>query len=173
MHHHLSQPLLFLSVMFAGLFHVLSMFLPSRLLTWPKISENIEISINSPNTIKLEPDTGTSSMSAVMGQGTDGSATGPETLSSPASSLSDRPDTAGAGTETPRSLTPGSSVESVDDTSHKSTRSLPQLWTEQSEKARCQTLASPSHHTDSHSRLSPGHLTTSCLCPARNSARRY
>ena len=136
MQYHPSQPLKILFVMFAGLFHVLSMFLPSRLLTLPKISENIEISINSPKTIKREWKTGTSDMPSAMSQGADESAADQEMLSSTASSRPDSLDSA-AETEIPRSLTPDSSVESENSPSRRTILNLSGLWTEQSEKVRC------------------------------------
>ncbi|CAD6573480.1 MAG: geranylgeranyl pyrophosphate synthetase [Alectoria sarmentosa] len=123
--------------MFAVLFHIIAMFLPSRLLTLPKISENMEISINSPKTIRTERDTDTSTMPTAMGQRTEGPIVHQETRSSTASSLSGRLDAAEAGTETrtPRSLTPDSTVESEGSPGCKKIPSSSELWTEQSEKA--------------------------------------
>ena len=161
----------FCLIMFAGLLHLLRMFLPSRLLTLPKISENIEISVNSPKT-KRESDVGTASMATTLGQGADQPATHQGMRSSTASSLSDRLDTTEAETETLRSLTPGSSVESDNGHSRNNILSLPSLWTGQSEKVGWQTYASPSSHTELRYRLSPDHLTTSCLCLARTFAPR-
>ncbi len=112
------------------------MLLPSRLLTLPKVSENLEISINSPKTIKMEPDTIMLDTPTVTGQWPDEPAAGHPTLSSTPSSQSDRLDTTEAETEAPGSLTPESSMENEDVSSHKEILSLSGLWTEQSEKAR-------------------------------------
>ena len=147
-------------IMLTGLLHLLTIFLPSRLLRLPKVSQNIEISINSPKLIKQEPDTGTSNMPTILGQGVDEPATDQEMRSSPTSSLSDRLDTTEAETETLRSLTPGSSVESDQGPSRNNIIGLPRSWTEQSEKVRWQSQAPPSSHTDQRHRLSPGHSTT-------------
>ena len=136
MQHHFTQPLPLVSLMFAGLFHVLSMFLPSKLLTLPKVSENMEISIDSPKTIEKETDASTSSVPAAMGQPAEEPTAEQGALSPSASSLSDTYDTADAGTETPRSLTPGSSVANEDDPSRKYILSLSGLWTEHSERVR-------------------------------------
>ena len=152
--------------MFAGLFHILRMFLPSRLLTLPKISENIEISVNSPKTIKRESDVGAPSMATTLGQRAHQPAMDEGMRSSTATSPSDRLDTTEAETETLRSLTPGSSVES-DDGHSRNILSLCGLWTEESEKVSCQTYACPSSHTELRCRQLPDHLTTSCLCLAR------
>ena len=124
--------------MFAVLFHVLSMILPSRLLTVPKISENIEISINSPKTMKMEPDSGTSDVPTRMALGLDESTPNQGTSSFTASSPSNTVDTAKAETEieTPRSLTPLSSGEEGDSPSRKKALGLSELWTDQSEKVR-------------------------------------
>lgn len=126
--------------MFAELLNVLRMFLPSRLLTLPKLSENIEISVNSPKTIKRESDVGTASMATTLGQRAHQPATNEGMRSSTASSPSDRLDTTEAETETLRSLTPGSSVESDDDYS-RNILSLCRSWTVQSEKVSWQTYA--------------------------------
>lgn len=136
MQYHLSQPPKLAFIMFAVLFHIISMFLPSRLLTLPKISENMEISINSPKTIRTERDTDTSTMPTAMVQRTDDPIAHQETRSSTASSLSGRLDAAEAGTETrtPRSLTPDSTVESEGSPGCKKIPSSSELWTEQSEK---------------------------------------
>ena len=129
-----SQPSHFVFLMFTVLFHYLSMLLPSRLLTLPKVSENMELSINSPKTIKVEPDTCTSGVPFAMAQEEDGTASGQGTFSSTASSPSDGPDTA-VETVTPRSMTPDSSVESEEISSRKKIRKdLSALWTEQTEK---------------------------------------
>ena len=129
-----SQPSQFVFLMFTVLFHYLSMLLPSRLLTLPKVSENMELSINSPKTIKLEPDTCTSSAPFAMAREEDGTASGQGTLSTTASSPSDGPDTI-VETVTPRSMTPDSSVENEDTSGRKQIRKdLSVLWTEQSEK---------------------------------------
>ena len=119
--------------MLAGLLHLLRMFLPSRLLTLPKISENIEISVNSPKTIKRESDVGTPSMVTTLGQRVYQPATDEGMRSPTASSPSDRLDTTEAERETLRSMTPGSSVES-DDGHSRNILSLCSSWTEQSEK---------------------------------------
>ncbi len=138
MHNHLSLPLRFVFLMFAaGLFHILSMFLPSRLLKLPKVSENMEININSPRTIMREVETGASDTPTSMSQGVDESALDQELLSSTASSLSSRLDTGEADTGIPRSLTPESSVEGEKSPSREKMTSLSGLWTEQSEKVRC------------------------------------
>lgn len=136
MQHRLSQPLQLVFLMFAALFHVLSMFLPSRLLTLPNVSESMEININPPGMIKRDSDTGTSSMPTATGQSVDESTADQGALSSTASSLSDRLDTAEAETETPRSLTPESSVEGEDSPSRKKILSLSGLWTQRNEKVR-------------------------------------
>ena len=158
-------------IMLAGLLHLLGMFLPSRLLTLPKISEKIEISVNSPKTIKRESDVGTPSMATTLGQRAHQPATDEGMRSSTASSLSERLDTTEAETETLRSLTPGSSVES-DDGHSRNILSLCSSWTEQSEKVSCQRYACPSSHTELRCRQLPDHLTTSCLCLARTFAHR-
>ena len=128
----------FRHIMLAGLLHLLGMFLPSRLLRLPKISENIEISVNSPKTIKWESDVDTPSMATTLGQRAHQPATDEGMRSSTASSPSDRLDTTEAETETLRSLTPGSSVES-DDGHSRNILSFCSSWTEQSEKVGCQT----------------------------------
>ena len=130
-----SQPLQFVFLMFTVLFRVLSMLLPSRLLTLPKVSENMELSINSPKTIKLEPNSCTSRVPTAMAQEEDGAASGQGTFSSTASYPSDGPDTAEVEMATPRSMTPDSSVENEDVLSRTRIRKdLSTLWTEQSEK---------------------------------------
>ena len=127
-------------LMFAVLLHILSRFLPSRLLTLPKISEHMEISINSPKTVKMDPDTGTSIIPVSRDQEMHGFITELQTLSSTASSPSTRPNMAESGIEieTPRSLTPESSVGAGDNSSHEKISTLSALWTEQSEKVRGQ-----------------------------------
>lgn len=161
--------------MFAILFHVLSMLLPSRLLKLPNIRENMEISIKFPKTIKMEADTGTSSIPVAKSQGADGSAADHGSLSSTAPSSSNILSTSETETkrEMPRSRTPESSVGNGDSPSGEKILSSSGLWTEQSEKARGEDAASPSHHADLHFRLSLGHLSTLWLCPARIFARRY
>lgn len=126
--------------MFTVLLHVLSRFLPSRLLTLPKVSEHMEISINSPKTVKMEPDTGTSFIPASKDQTMDGFITELRTLSSTPSSPSSRPNMPESETEidTPRSLTPESSVGAESSSSQEKISSLSALWTEQSEKVRGQ-----------------------------------
>ena len=158
-------------IMFAMLLRLLGMFLPSRLLTLPKISENIEISVNSPKTIKRESDVGTPSMATTLGQRVHQPATDEGMSSSTASSPFDRLDTTEDETETLRSMTPGSSVESGDGHS-RNILSLCSSWTEQSEKVRRQTYACPGSHTKLRCRQLPDHLTTSCLCLARTFAHR-
>ena len=135
---HLSRSSSIVFIMFAALLHVLSKFLPSRLLALPKVSENIEISINSPKTMRMESDTGTPSILAAMHQGTDEPTADQGMISSTASSPSTMLVMAEAGTEieTPRSLTPESSVENQDSPSHVKISDLTALWTEQSEKVR-------------------------------------
>ena len=122
--------------MFAELLHLLSKFLPSRLLALPKISENIEITIHSPRTMRIESDTGTPSVLVANDQGTDEPTADQTTISSTASSSSIKLVMAEAATEieTPRSLTPESSVENQDTLSHVKIADLTALWTEQSEK---------------------------------------
>ena len=90
---------------------MLSMFPPSGPLKMPKISEKMEININSPKTIQRGFDIGTPSASTAMGLRGDDSTADQGTLSSTASSLSHGLDTAEAETEMPRSITPESSVE--------------------------------------------------------------
>ena len=119
--------------MFAGLLRFLRMFLPSRLLTLPTISENIEISVNSPKTIKQDSDVGTPSMATTLGQRVHQPGTDEGMRSSTVSSRFDRLDTTEDETETLRSMTPGSSVESGDGHS-RNILSLCSSWTEQSEK---------------------------------------
>lgn len=133
-------------IMFAGLFHLLRMFLPSRLLTLP-------------------------SMAATLVQRAHHPAMDEEMRSSTATSPSDRLDTTEAETETLRSLTPGSNVES-DDGHSRNILSLCGLWTEQSEKVSCQAYPCPSSHIDLCCRQLPDRLTTSCLCLARTFAPR-
>ena len=161
--------------MFAILFHVLSMLLPSRLLKLPKSRENMEISIKSPKMIKMVADTGTSSIPVAKSQGADGSAADHGSLSSTASSSSNILSTSETEKkrEMPRTRTPESSVGNEDSPSGEKILSSSGLWTEQSEKARGEDAASPSHHADLHIRLSLGHLSTLWLCPARIYARRY
>ena len=121
--------------MFAVLLHVLSMLLPSRLLKLPKISENMEISINSPKTIKMEADTGTPGIPIAKSEGMVESAPDQGPFSSTASSPSNRLNTPEAETEIEmRSLTPESSVGNEDRPSSEKILSLSALWTEQSEK---------------------------------------
>ena len=124
--------------MFAELLHLLSKFLPSRLLALPKVSEDIEITFHSPKTMRIESDTGTPSISVANDQGTDEPTADQATISSTASSPSIKLVMAEAATEieTPRSLTPESSVENQDSPSHDKISDLTALWTEQSEKAR-------------------------------------
>ena len=135
---HLSRSSSIVFIMFAALLHVLSKFLPSRLLALPKVSENIEISINSPKTMRMESDTGTPSLPVEKDQVTDEPTADLGTISSTASSPSTMLVMAEAGTEieTPRSLTPESSVENQDSPSHDKILDLTALWTEQSEKVR-------------------------------------
>ena len=121
-------------LMFAELFHVLSMLLPSKLLTLPKVSENMEININSPRVTKEEVDSGTSSIPAPIDQGADQSVADQGTPSSTASSPSDRVETAEAEIDSPQSLTPESSVESEDSSSRTKILNLSRSWTEASEK---------------------------------------
>ena len=125
-------------IMFAALLHVLSMFLPSRLLALPKVSENIELSIDSPKTMRMDSDTGIPSIQVAKDQGTDEPTADQGTISSFASSPSTMLVMAEAETEidTPRSLTPESSVENQDSPSHDKIPDLTALWTEQSEKVR-------------------------------------
>ena len=156
-------------IMIAELLIVLRMFLPSRLLTLPKLSENIEISVNSPKTIKPESDVGTASMATTLGQRAHQPTTNEEMRSSTASSPSDRLDTTEAETETLRSLTPGSSV---DDDYSRNILGLCRSWTIQSEKVGWQTYSCPSSHSELRYRQLPDHLTTSCLCLARTFAHR-
>ena len=122
--------------MFAMLLHVLSRFLPSRLLTLPKISENFEININSSGTMKIESDTGITTVSMAEDHGTDELAIDQGTLSSTVSSPSTNLKMAEEETEidTPRSLTPASSVGDQDSPTHDKVPYLTALWTEQSEK---------------------------------------
>ena len=110
------------------------MFLPSRLLTLPKVSENMEININSPRTIMREVETDASDTPTSMSQGVDEAAIDQESLSSTAFSPSSRVDTEESETEMPRSLTPESSVENEKSPTRPS---LSGLWTEQSEKVHC------------------------------------
>ncbi len=138
MQNHLSLPLRFVFLMFAaGLFHILSMFLPSRLLKLPKVSENMEININSPRTMMREVETGASDTPTSRTQRVDESTLDQEFLSSTASSPSSRLDRGEEETGMPRSLTPESSVESEKSPSRQKMPSLSSLWTEQSEKVRC------------------------------------
>ena len=130
----------FVFLMLTVLFQFLSMLLPSRLLTLPKVSENMELSINSPKTIKLETDTCTSSVPTAMAREEDEAASGQETFSSTASSPSEGLDTAVVETLTPRSMTPDSSIANEDISSRKKIRKdLSTLWTEHSEKVRVDT----------------------------------
>lgn len=134
---HLSRFSSIVFIMFAALFHVLSKFLPSRLLALPKVSENIEISITSSKTMRMESDMGTPSIPVVKDQGTDEPTADQGTISSTASSPSTMLVLAEAETviETPRSLTPESSVDNQDSPNNDKI-SLTALWTEQSEKVR-------------------------------------
>lgn len=134
MQHHFSQTLQLAFPTFAGLFRVLSMFLPSRPLSLSKVSENMEINMNSPRTVKRESDTNTSSIPTATTPRTDELTVYHGLLSSTASSLSDILDIAEAETETPRSIKPKSSVESEDSPSHKKILILFRLWTERSQK---------------------------------------
>ena len=129
---------LFVVLMLAILLHVLSRLLPSRLLTLPKISENLEISIISQKTMRMESETGTTSMPVAKDQGTDESTADQGAHSSTASSLSASFDMAESGRviETPRSLTPESSDENEDSPSPRKSFALSAVWTEQSEKVR-------------------------------------
>ena len=122
--------------MLAALLHLLSKFLPSRLLALPKVSENIEITIHSPKTMRLASDIGIPSISVAKDQGTDEPTADQTTISSTASSSSIKLVMAEAATEieTPRSLTPESSVENQDTLGHDKIADLTALWTEQSEK---------------------------------------
>ena len=133
---YLSRSSSILFIMFAALLHVLSKFLPSRLLALPKVSENIEISINSPKTMRMESDTGTPSIPVAKDPGTDEPTADQGTILSTASSASDKIVMAESGTEieTPRSLTPESSVENQDSPSHDKVPGLTALWTEPNEK---------------------------------------
>lgn len=123
--------------MFAELFHVLSMLLPSRLLTPPKVSQRMEISINSPKTIQMEADTAATSTPMAMDWAADEPAADVATVSSTATSQADTFNVGEAESETdmPRSLTPDSSVEDDDSPSRKRILGLSGLWTDQSEKA--------------------------------------
>ena len=123
-------------IMFAALLHVLSKFLPSRLLALPEVSENIGIRIISPKTMTMELDTGTPSIPVGKNQGTDEPKADQGMISSTAYSPSIKLVMAEAGTEieTPRSLTPLSSVENQDSPTHDKISELTALWTEQSEK---------------------------------------
>lgn len=121
--------------MFTALFHVLSMFLPSRLLTLPKVSENLEININSPRTTKKELDTSLSNMPIATSRSADDFDADQGPLLSTVSSSSDRLASGDVETETTPSLTPDSSVAGEDSPSHTKIPSLSGLWTEQSEKA--------------------------------------
>lgn len=134
MQHRLSQLLQLVVLMFEGLLHFVSMLLPSKLLALPKISENMEININSPKTIERELKDGESSMPTPIGQGVDEIVPDQGTLSSTASSFSQRLDTAEVKAEMPRSLTPESSVENDDSPSLEKFQSLSALWREESEK---------------------------------------
>ena len=122
--------------MFQILLQLLSMFLPSKFLTLPKVSENMEISINSPKTIKMELEAGSSSIPSTVGQDMDESVAGQGSLSSTASSTSRSLDALNIGIESPRPLTPESSVGSEDDPMDKKALDLSGLWTGQSEKVR-------------------------------------
>ena len=111
------------------------MLLPSRLLRLPKISENMEISINSPETIKMEADTGTPSIPIAKSEGADESPAdqGSSTASSPSNKLK----TPEAETEIEmQSLTTESSVGNEYSLRSEKILILSGLWTEQSEKVR-------------------------------------
>ena len=133
---HVSRSSSNVSIMFAALLHLLSRVLPSRLLALPKVNENIEISIKSPRTMRMESDTGAPSILVAMDQANDEPTTDLATIESTASSPSTKLVMAEAGTEieTPRSLTPESSVENQDSPSHDKVSDLTALWTEQCEK---------------------------------------
>lgn len=160
MQHRLSQLLQLVLLMFALLFHFLSMLLPSKLLALPKVSEKMEININSPKTIERESNNGESSMPTPIGQGVDGFVADQATLSSTTSSSSQTLDTAQVKSKRPRSLTPESRIENDGSPGLVKFQGLSALWTEESEKVSQRTRASASHHSDLKHRLSPGHLTT-------------
>lgn len=130
----LSQLLQLAFLMFAGLFHFLSMLLPSKLLALPKVSEHMEININSPKTIEKAFDSEESSMPTPIGRGVDDLVADRGTLPFTASSPSQKADTAEVKAETPRSLTPASSVENDVSPSLEKVQSLSAAWTEENEK---------------------------------------
>ena len=135
-HHQLSArppltSLQFLYLVLAVFVQLLSVFLPSKLLTMPKDSENMEIRV------KQEPDIDTSNRPIAADKKVNEDAASLEMPSPTASSSSVH---TRAGTETPRSVTPASSVESNDDPGDLKNLNLSSLWTEQSEKARRQDL---------------------------------
>lgn len=137
---HVSRSLSIVFIMFAALLHVLSKLLPSRLLALPEVSENIKIIISTPETMTMDSDTGTPSISVAKDHRPDEALAEQGIISSTAYSPSIKLVIAEAGTEieTPRSLTPVSSVENQDSPSHAKISDSTALWTEQSEKVHQQ-----------------------------------